>query len=105
MTLDARPPLETELAAVHHSAMVLSDWISEQINELALPHVNKLKVPGLLFDLTLEHHAAIVSLVGLQINGSAFALLRSCFESFVRGHGFNAAQAIKNLKILLKKTN
>jgi hypothetical protein len=38
-----------------------------------------------LFDQVFEHHRAIAKLVELRLVGSAFALLRGCYEGFLRG--------------------
>jgi hypothetical protein len=45
-------------------------------------------VPGILLDLAIEHHAGIVQLVTVRVNGSAFALIRAEYEALVRAVWF-----------------
>lgn len=85
MPLQKPPPLRDDVAAVLQSAQQLVTWIAERQDGLEIKSDNATRVPGVLFDLCLEHHVGIVQLVTSRINGSAFALIRSQFESLVRG--------------------
>lgn len=48
-----------------------------------------IQLAHLCFDLTIEHHAAICLLYKSGIYGSMFALLRSEFETFIKGLWLN----------------
>lgn len=85
MPLQEPPPLRNEVAAILQSAQQLVIWLAERQDGLVIKTDNATRVPGVLLDLCLEHHVGIVQLVTSRINGSAFALIRSQFESLVRG--------------------
>lgn len=85
MPLQKPPLLRDDVAAVLQSAQQLVIWIAERQDGLEIKTDNAIRIPGVLFDLCLEHHVGIVQLVTSRINGSAFALIRSQFESLVRG--------------------
>lgn len=85
MPLQEPPPLRDDVAAVLAGAQQLVTWIAERHDGLEIKTDNASRVPGVLLDLCLEHHVGIVRLVTSQINGSAFALIRSQFEALVRG--------------------
>lgn len=85
MPIQKPPPLRDDVAAVLQSAQQLVTWIAERQDGLEIKTDNATRVPGVLFDLCLEHHVGIVQLVTSRISGSAFALIRSQFESLVRG--------------------
>lgn len=85
MPLQEPPPLRNDVAAVLQSAQQLMIWIAERQDGLEIKTDNATRVPGVLLDLCLERHVGIVQLVTSRINGSAFALIRSQFESLVRG--------------------
>jgi hypothetical protein len=85
MPLQEPPPLRDDVAAVLQSAQQLVTWIAVRQDGLEIKTDNATQVPGVLFDLCLEHHVGIVQLVTSRIHGPAFALIRSQFESLVRG--------------------
>jgi hypothetical protein len=64
------------------------DYVEELIrlvNGIALPPGLHLQIAGILFGIAQEHHDATIRLLAEDLNGSAFALLRSVFEAYVRG--------------------
>ena len=63
----------------------LYDWISKRLNDLEIPKDRKILLGICCFDTAIEHQLAIATLVHSHVYGSAFALVRSTFESFVRG--------------------
>ena len=77
-------PLREDVAAVLTSAQQLTKWIATRQHDLEIKTADESRIPGLLFDLTLEHHVGIVHLITGRMYGSAFALIRSEFEAFVR---------------------
>jgi hypothetical protein len=85
MTLQNPPALPEELKRTLDSAQDLHHWIAERQDSIEIPRKPATLIPGLLFDLAIEHHVAIVNLAGARMNGSAFALLRAALEALVRG--------------------
>jgi hypothetical protein len=72
---------------IYGIAIALFDWLGQQVSGLVIPNELKRKTPAVCFGLTMDHHAAITTLVGLQnpLFSSALALVRPLFESYVRG--------------------
>ncbi|TJZ69751.1 DUF6988 family protein [Chitiniphilus eburneus] len=64
-------------------AMRAHYWIIERLEGLQGIKTNKCAIA--CFDVALEHHLAISILIRAGAVGSAFSLVRSQFESFVRG--------------------
>lgn len=62
--------------------------IALAINGIEIPDNAKIKVAGGLFDIVHEHHYSIHILLSNGLTGSAIALVRSIFESYVRGVWF-----------------
>lgn len=63
-------------------------WVEEYrraINEIAVSPSYKNLVSVALFDLVLEHHQAVLTLVDDRLGASATALLRPMVEGLVRG--------------------
>jgi len=60
-------------------------WIHASIEGLEIKGDHRHRIPGQLFDLSIEHHSGIISLISMHIYASAFALVRCAFECFVRG--------------------
>jgi hypothetical protein len=85
LTLQDPPPLPDELKKTLRKAQDLHRWIAERQDNIEIPRQWSSLVPGLLFDLAIEHHVGIVHLAIARINGSAFALLRPAMEALVRG--------------------
>lgn len=79
--LPDRPEIEPVLA----KAKELVRWISTQLDDLIISGEDRHKIPGLMFDVSIEHYFAIVHLVDARICAGAYALVRSEFETYVRG--------------------
>lgn len=60
-------------------------WIRENLVGIELKGDHRHRIPAQLFDLAIEHGSGIVHLISTNICASAFALVRSEFECFVRG--------------------
>jgi hypothetical protein len=59
---------------------------------------NRSRIAISLLHLSIEHQKGIHVLVGSNVNGSAFALLRPQFEAYVRGLWFNRCSTEKDLE-------
>ena len=60
-------------------------WIERSLRDLSIPSSDRIRVSAACFAAALEHHHAIVILLSEKLNGSAFALVRSEYEAYVRG--------------------
>jgi hypothetical protein len=60
-------------------------WIEGVLHDLSLPSSDRTRIAGACFAAALEHHHAVVVLFRERLNGSAFALMRSAYEAYVRG--------------------
>ncbi len=63
----------------------LSEWLGSRINGLRIPKDEKSILACSCFHLVIEHHRAILLLIDRKLYGSALALVRVLFESFIRG--------------------
>lgn len=63
----------------------LHDWIAGRLDGLDISRERKTLLAVSCYDLVIEHHVGIATLLRSRINGSAFALVRPLFETFVRG--------------------
>jgi hypothetical protein len=59
--------------------------LDRQIHDMPVNASLRNKLAGACFDMAVEHQKAIVTLVANNLNGSAFALIRALFESYIRG--------------------
>ena len=103
MALQNPPPIPEELQRVIEDAQKLHCWIAERQDDISIPQQRLLLVPGLLFDLTIEHHVGIVHLATARVYGSAFALLRACMEAFVRGAWFQCCATPEQVEAFVEK--
>lgn len=67
------------------NALALHDWIAQRLDDLPLPSGTRQALAISCYDLVVEHHVGIAVLARNQVYGSAFSLVRSVFETFVRG--------------------
>ncbi|QPI72206.1 DUF6988 family protein [Sphingobium sp. Cam5-1] len=74
-----------EVKAALESACGQITWIRENLVGIELKGDHRHRIPAQLFDLAIEHGSGIHNLIGANICASAFALVRSEFECFVRG--------------------
>lgn len=63
----------------------LAKWVDQAIQNVEVSSEDRFRVSAACFDLTQEHHRAITSLIRENLIGSSFALVRSIFESYLRG--------------------
>lgn len=66
-------------------AIALHDWITQRLDGLDIPREPRILLAVSCYDVVIEHHVGIVTLLRSRVNGSAFALVRPLFETFVRG--------------------
>ncbi len=62
----------------------LHTWIFRQLDGVPLPKTRRLLLAISAFDVVFEHFTGITVLIEKKVYGSAFALVRSIFEAFVR---------------------
>ncbi len=60
-------------------------WISEQTSGMPLPADRRARMALGCLELAIEHQAGICALAERGLWGSAYALVRSMFDAFVRG--------------------
>ena len=66
-------------------AFELHDWIAQRLDGLDIPRERRVLLAVSCHDVVIEHHVGVATLLSSRINGSAFALVRPIFETFVRG--------------------
>jgi hypothetical protein len=69
------------------SAAELSNWLDNSIRNLEMPppYGNREWMAAALFDQVHEHHRGIQTLLRSSLDGSAFSLYRSAFDTYFRG--------------------
>lgn len=63
----------------------LINWIDKSIDGIDIPSETRFRLAGACLGVALEHHKAIILLIKHRLYGSAFAMVRPLFESYVRG--------------------
>lgn len=71
--------------ALIEKAFELHEWIAGRLDGLDISRERKVLLAVSCYDVVIEHHIGIATLLRSRINGSAFALVRPLFETFVRG--------------------
>jgi len=66
-------------------AFKLHGWIAQHLDGLEIPREQRIILAVSCYDVVIEHHIGIATLLKSRINGSAFVLIRPIFETFVRG--------------------
>lgn len=80
---------DLEFKSLLLKAYDLNNWLWEGIDGTETPPKLGTKTAMCCFDLVIEHHRAITTLIDLKMYGSATGLMRSVFETFVRGVWLN----------------
>jgi hypothetical protein len=78
-------------------------WIHTSIEGLEIKGDHRHRIPGQLFDLSIEHHSGIISLISMRIYASAFALVRCAFECFVRGAWIHYCASDEEIEAFVEK--
>ena len=68
----------------YEKQIALQKWIEEK-SKIPIKTDERAHLALICFDLCIEHHAAIALLFASKLYGSMYALIRSSFESYVRG--------------------
>ncbi|NTV14183.1 MAG: hypothetical protein HGA96_09690 [Desulfobulbaceae bacterium] len=63
----------------------LIQWLDKKIDGLEFPGDDRSRIVAGCFDMALEHQKAVILLIANKLTGSAFSLIRSQFESYIRG--------------------
>lgn len=71
--------------AIVQSAGEYVEWLRQAVHKRTLPATDCVCAAAPCFGIAQEHHHAIVRLVEIGLNASAFALIRAAFEGYVRG--------------------
>ncbi len=70
---------------IKHSEEIIR-WLDKKIDGINIPADTNLILAGACLDMAGEHHKSIILLIANNLTGSAFALLRSQFEAYIRGN-------------------
>ncbi len=63
----------------------LIQWLDKKLDGLEFPANDRSRIAAGCFDMALEHQKAIILLIANKLIGSAVSLVRSQFESYIRG--------------------
>ena len=80
----------------------ISRWIEDRITKLTIRTDDRTRVALGCFKLAIEHQIAVWLLVKNKRHGSAFALARCIFESYVRGEWFSRCAQDQNIDQFVK---
>lgn len=78
-------------------------WIRASLEGLEIKGDHRHRIPGQLFDLSIEHHAGIITLISMATYASAFALVRCAFECFVRGAWIHYCASEQEIEAFVEK--
>lgn len=70
------------------------------LNEIKLPKTEKVMVASSYFSICMEHYRSILTLIDLELYGSASSLLRCLFESYVKGLWFQYCASPEDIERL-----
>ncbi len=77
-------------------------WLDRQIDGIEMRSDLRNRLAAGCLEMTLEHQRGIVLLIAKNIHGSAFALIRPLFESYVRGIWLHKCASESNLDRFIK---
>ncbi|MCF1438876.1 MAG: hypothetical protein LPD71_09065, partial [Shewanella sp.] len=80
----------------------IADVIHSGSNGLKIEKLEKTLFPVLFYSTAIEHQRSIVELVKLELYGSAAALVRPLFESYVKGKWFAECASSDDIALLKK---
>ena len=60
-------------------------WFDKNIDGVEIQPEERFRLAAGCLDVALEHHKAVILLIKNHLYGSAFAIVRSLFETYVRG--------------------
>lgn len=82
--LPQAPALPEHLGKAVAAAWDGREWVLKRLDGVEIKQEHSVLVPGLFYDLAIEHHFSIIQLVSSRLFASAFALARAEFEALVR---------------------
>lgn len=97
------PALPENLRKVVAAAWDGREWILERLDGLEIKQEHSVLVPGLFYDLAIEHHFSIIQLVSARLFASAFALARAEFEALVRAGWLHRRASAEDVKGFAEK--
>lgn len=80
----------------------LYNWLSKKLNGLEIAGDERTRTIAGCLDLSMEHQISVAVLVEHELFGSALALARCVFESYVRGVWFKTCATDKQIKDYLE---
>lgn len=80
----------------------ISRWLCEKLNGIEIPNNNRTRVSAGCFDVSMEHQISVTILTENRLFGSAFALARCAFESYIRGAWFKYCASEQEIENFLK---
>lgn len=90
--------IDDDLKECLDRSISLDRWILTRLDEVDFPKNIRSIIAVSCYDVVIEHHIAIGLLIKSKIYGSAFALARPLFETFIRGVWLNKCANESDLK-------
>ena len=84
------------------SSYSIADRLDQSLDDIKLINQDKIVVATSFFSLSLEHQRSIIVLVENGLYGSASTLLRSLFESYIKGMWFFHCSSQNDIEKLRK---
>ena len=84
------------------SSYFIADRLDQSLNNIKFINQDKIVVGVSFFSLSLEHQRSIIVLVENGLYGSASTILRSLFESYIKGMWFLHCSSQKDIENLQK---
>ncbi len=103
--LPQAPALPENLRKVVAAAWDGREWILKRLDGLEIKQQHSVLVPGLFYDLAIEHHVSIIQLVSARLFASAFALARAEFEALVRAGWMHRRASAEDVQSFAEKGN
>lgn len=91
-------PLEEQLARSQR----IQAWLYQSSNGVTAPHEVRIIMAASSFQLAMDHHRAVVQLVGENNAGSALALLRPLVEAYTMGLWLHHCAKDAHFDLILK---
>ncbi|PCJ28180.1 MAG: hypothetical protein COA96_01335 [SAR86 cluster bacterium] len=77
-------------------------WLHKKLDGITIPSDERTRASASCLDIAMEHQIAITILIKKNLIGSAFALSRSVFESYIRGLWLKVCATDKEVSDYLK---
>ena len=83
-------------------ANAYGEWLRLAVHERELPANDRVRASGSCLAIALDHHHAIVVLLGARLYASSFALVRIAFEAYVRGEWLDLCASAADIRRFLQ---